>query len=236
MTCLTASVYTPIRCMDPYISKAIGIVTTLSNTLFKYSMRDLEKHLDEDHDIIAAMVIVAKHNCHITTPIHKAAMIYSSDNVLLRILRRVPEESKAAVVNLADATGRSPLHIAAMCGYSDNVETLLKNKADIKQEDAIGNTAMHWAAMASTSAETIATLAAAERSLIDQPNKAKRSPLYLATFHGRIKTVKALIEQGADIKTVDEDLIKKIKTQKKPEDYWYNTYPDIVQILKGQTK
>jgi hypothetical protein len=223
----------------PDVSKEIQLVAQLNDVVQKQCSTYIEKFINQNPTTITALVKLAECDSHINTPLHIAARIYSADNPLLLLLRNIPAQHKNKVVNQPDLTGKSSLFIAAMNGFIDNVITLLEHGADILYQDAAGNTALHWAAMAKNrdiDAEMTIPILISAGAPIDLQNKAGKTPLCLAALQGKKKTVLKLLSLGADASMIDANSIDKIHA-KKSEPGYYATYPsEIIQILDKAIK
>ena len=89
----------------------------------------------------------------------------------------------------------TPLTDAARLGFSQVLECLIKYGALIKQKDATGNTAMHWAAFCGH--EDCVELLARWGANINQMNYLSYSPIMMAAWSGHANCVALLIQLGA---------------------------------------
>lgn len=100
-------------------------------------------------------------------------------------------------VNARDAEGNTPLHLAAVYAGPECVELLLKKGADANARNKFGATALHRAA---TNYDKVKLLVEVGVD-VTAKTKADRSVLTLAARKaGNSKTVKLLLEKGADAK------------------------------------
>ncbi|OWK38274.1 Ankyrin [Fimbriiglobus ruber] len=143
------------------------------------------------------------------------------------LLKRNPDLARATTRN-----GMTALHYAAMAGYFDVVEVLLRYHSDVNALDIRGGTALMGASHAgpwkSEPAEAIIQLlldrnaqvdlfqtAAMGRtgliealldrdgSLIDNPDDRGRTALFHAARNNRFAAIKLLVERGADVNRSD---------------------------------
>uniref|UniRef100_A0A8C9SQD7 Ankyrin repeat domain 28 n=1 Tax=Scleropages formosus TaxID=113540 RepID=A0A8C9SQD7_SCLFO len=134
------------------------------------------------------------------TPLHAAAF---TDHVeCLQLLL-----SHNAQVNAIDASGKTPLMMAAENGQTNAVEVLVSSaKADLTLQDANKNTALHLAC--SKGHETSALLILekiTDRNLINSTNAALQTPLHVAARNGLTVVVQELLGKGASVLAVDEN-------------------------------
>ena len=86
--------------------------------------------------------------------------------------------------NVADRTGKTPLHMAAQGGYLDLVKKLISKGADLNAKTA----------KAPPREDTVFRLAAGEQT-----------PLLLAAKFNHVDVMRALVEAGADVKLKNQD-------------------------------
>jgi hypothetical protein len=120
ITCLAMALHgAHAFCMDT------AVIAQLCDIVLKRGAPYIEKYLDKNPTAIEALVALAQQDIHITTPLHEAARIHSRDDIISAILRRLPENIRAKIVNFTDPQGQTALHIAAMCGFTSNIETIM---------------------------------------------------------------------------------------------------------------
>jgi uncharacterized protein len=96
-------------------------------------------------------------------------------------------------VEWRSAKDESPLMIAALKGYQEQVRKLIARDADVNKT---GWTPLHYAATAGN-VEMIALLLD-ENAYIDAESPNKTTPLMMAAMYGSTPAVRALLEAGAD--------------------------------------
>jgi uncharacterized protein len=96
-------------------------------------------------------------------------------------------------VEWRSAKDESPLMIAALKGYQEQVRKLIARDADVNKT---GWTPLHYAATAGN-VEMIALLLD-ENAYIDAESPNKTTPLMMAAMYGTTPAVRALLEAGAD--------------------------------------
>jgi len=118
----------------------------------------------------------------------------------LATVRRLVD-ANAALANLPDKDGSTPLHLAAAGNYVAIAEYLLEKGAVVDARNADGNTPLH-AAAASDAVSTIELLLR-RRADINAVNTQRSSPLHTAIANGKDRAARLLIERGADLRQQD---------------------------------
>lgn len=99
-----------------------------------------------------------------------------------------------------DKRGNSPLHLASKKGYSDVVERLLKNGADVRNKNEDEETAMH---VASKFGKLMALKkmidCTRDKSIVNDEDEDGGTPLHHAAIAGHTKTLLLLIKSGGHI-------------------------------------
>ncbi|MBI5133387.1 MAG: ankyrin repeat domain-containing protein, partial [Thaumarchaeota archaeon] len=99
---------------------------------------------------------------------------------------------------------KTPLHIAAQCGYDDVAGVLLENSADVNAGDMLGCTPLHLAA--SIGHESMVELLIKNGADVNAKDANGLTPLHLAALYGNNQAVKILIRNDADVNaTVTND-------------------------------
>ena len=90
-------------------------------------------------------------------------------------------------------------------GRLDNIQTLIKNGADIKARDSFGSTLLHFASH-NSKPEVVEFFLKMNEISINLTDINKSTPLMLTCFNGgRLDIMRKFIENGADIKVRDLD-------------------------------
>lgn len=106
-------------------------------------------------------------------------------------------KSRSDLVNSRDATGRTPLHVAALFGKKDVVIVLLANKADVTAKANGGQTPLLWAA--SNGNKDVVALLIENKAEVDAKDNNGWTPLEKAAADGRKEAVELLLANKADI-------------------------------------
>ncbi|XP_063218867.1 uncharacterized protein LOC134529085 [Bacillus rossius redtenbacheri] len=113
------------------------------------------------------------------------------------------------IVNMTDISGNTAMHYAVSHGNFDVVSILLDSKVcNINQPNAAGYTCVMLVSLADICSETHRQVVRRLFQLADVNVRAQQhgqTALMLAVSHGRLDTVKLLIEAGADMNIQDED-------------------------------
>jgi uncharacterized protein len=94
------------------------------------------------------------------------------------------------------AGGRTALGYAASFNNTAMAQLLFDHGARVDARDGFGNTALHWAAENGSMAMMYFLIA--RRATIDAANRQGITPLMVATDHAQPKSMRLLIENGAD--------------------------------------
>lgn len=139
-----------------------------------------------------------------TTPITLAN--YRGHTALVSLLIDAALEQHEDV-NSIDAEKRTMLMYAAFNGDAPSIKKLIAAGADVNAQDAIGTSALMFAASAPDSKESVTLLldAGAQINMVD--SNEHFSALMWAAAEGQIENVKLLLSKGADLtlKDVDSD-------------------------------
>ena len=95
-----------------------------------------------------------------------------------------------------DSYGKTPLIVAALAGYEDLVELLIKHEARLDSKDKLGGAALSYAAKQGHVGVVEILLDAGVN--IDAENRQGLTPLMLAAGEGRLEVVQLLLERNAN--------------------------------------
>ncbi|XP_046445039.1 serine/threonine-protein phosphatase 6 regulatory ankyrin repeat subunit A-like isoform X3 [Daphnia pulex] len=129
------------------------------------------------------------------TAVHVASSCGSADMLLL-LLNYGPD------LNGQDIYQRTPTMLAAK-GHITVLELLLSQCVDLFKRDRNGNTALHYACLASAESAALMLLERIEPELIDSPNAHLRTPLHIAARNGLVVVTQTLLEKGASLTVID---------------------------------
>lgn len=121
-------------------------------------------------------------------------------DAVVEILLEIPGIS----VDSRDATGRTPLIMAARLGEMKILNQLLKSNAVINSEDEEKWTSLSWA-VANGHEQTVEFLLRAPGVCVDHQDGQGRTPFSLAAERGFIQIMHLLIENGADPHVPDNE-------------------------------
>lgn len=105
--------------------------------------------------------------------------------------------SRKKFVNTPNANGTPALHIAALRGHNEAIKLLLHYGADANLKDALGYTALHWAAKCG-SVPCIQTLFA-QKVPLDALGEYERTPLHMSVYNGHAQATIFLLNNRAPI-------------------------------------
>ena len=108
-----------------------------------------------------------------------------------------PLRDMNADMNVKDALGRTPLHIAAEKGYADVVIFLVENGADVNLTDAKGNTPLIFIIHKTGNLEIVKGLLA-KGAVVNAQNRTGETALMYAAWRGHPEIVRLLLEHRAD--------------------------------------
>ena len=101
-------------------------------------------------------------------------------------------------VNLKDAVGRTPLHIAAEKGNMDVAMFLIENGANVNVADVNGNTPLVFIINKTGNLKVIQRLLE-KGARVNLQNRTGETPLMYAAWHGHLAIVQLLLENRADV-------------------------------------
>ena len=132
------------------------------------------------------------------TALHIAAR-YGYDDIV-RALVRAPDVHR----NVRDDYGYTPLHKAAYYGMEQSTQLLIDAGADINIADNDQCTALHIAARYGYH-DIIGALVRAPHVNLNVRDDHGDTPLHKAAYYGMERSVRLLIDAGADINIADHD-------------------------------
>lgn len=106
----------------------------------------------------------------------------------------------ASWISLKDASGNSPLHIAAALGSLPITELLLSEGADINATNTELNTPLHAAIQ--NGRDEVSIFLIKNGADLNKHNASGYTPLHSAALHNRRAIAEALISKGADIESL----------------------------------
>ncbi|MBA3996461.1 MAG: hypothetical protein C0489_05145 [Candidatus Accumulibacter sp.] len=131
-----------------------------------------------------------------------------------------------AEINVTDALGRTPLHMAGFYGRPRTTELLLARGADIGARDRVGMTPLHAAVLDGT--YQVVDLLLGKGADINAASDSGMTPLHLAASTGQPKVIRLLLQHGANPNSKDKD-------GKTPQDYAArNAHPKTLALLQQQ--
>jgi len=105
-------------------------------------------------------------------------------------------------INALDNMFRTPLHWAAVFGYSTIVSMLLNGKADASSSDSVGATPLHYAAV-NNFAETVGVFLS-HPYVKDEVDSEGRSAFLWAASSGADDSIRCFVEHGVDLMQADK--------------------------------
>ena len=133
------------------------------------------------------------------TPLHLAAVNGSTD--IISVLLAV----KGININAKDRDGDTPLHLAALQGSVDSVQALLAKGALPELRNAFGASSLHLAAKPEVVALFLKDKTTADKQkLLASRDNQGRTPLHWGAGLGNLPVVNSLLDQGAEVQSVDD--------------------------------
>jgi ankyrin repeat protein len=145
--------------------------------------------------LITIAILLAVVSGAVADGIHSAAAEGQTDRVKALL------EKDAALVNLADETGRTPLHWACRDEFPELVALLVESGADVDALDDNGIAPLHSAAARGYS--DVATYLLDHGAAVDPVSYNGNTPLHFAGIYGAAAAAAVLLERGADTEARD---------------------------------
>ncbi|GFS41325.1 transient receptor potential cation channel subfamily A member 1 homolog [Trichonephila inaurata madagascariensis] len=117
---------------------------------------------------------------------------------LMTLLKLGNSTALVDLVNRCDHYDNSPLHIAALKGYSDVTEILLKNGAEIERKNEHEQTPLHLASKHGH-VDVASLFIKHNKTIVSTEDENANTPLHLAALWGHINMVCNLLNAGANI-------------------------------------
>ncbi|GAB1607428.1 transient receptor potential cation channel subfamily A member 1 homolog [Argonauta hians] len=136
----------------------------------------------------------------------KTAVFLASEENHENVLKKLVEyPGMKDQIHVSDQYGNRPLHVAAREGYTAIVMILLNHGADIMACNDDEESAIHLAAKHGRT-NVVRALVKAEKSVVKSEDEDSNTPLHIAAINGHDKVGEILIEFGADVSAVNNNL------------------------------
>ncbi|OAA48655.1 Ankyrin repeat-containing domain protein [Metarhizium rileyi] len=126
-------------------------------------------------------------------------LIWASENGRCQLVKVLLEQNAGLVAR--DASGNTPLFIAARRGHGDVVRVLLEEAVDRTERDAEGNTPL-WVAVCEGHVNVVQVFLD-NGADVDEPNSKRETPLMEAVRRGHSNVVRVLLENNANVEARD---------------------------------
>jgi ankyrin repeat protein len=133
-----------------------------------------------------------------STPL-QSALARGLQNTAMLILRK----EGGSVINMADRSGKTPLHEAAEGGYVIIMKFMLRFQVDLNPRNYEGISPLHLAAH--NGQKGIALMLGRKGADVDIRDKDGLTPLHYAVIDGHMDVVETLVKYGATVNEVDND-------------------------------
>ena len=111
-----------------------------------------------------------------------------------------------AEVNAFARRDNTPLMLACKYGHLNAVSSLIEHGAKVNLQDAIGNTAVHYALSCSNGSPEVLSRLMRDRAAVNSAcTRYNSTPLMIACQYGHMNAVTFLIEHGANMDLQDQD-------------------------------
>ena len=126
-------------------------------------------------------------------------------------------------VNAKCDEGRSPLHVASLCGYVDSARILLNHGAHVNAQNNMDWTPLHSASLRGY--VKVAQLLLEHEADLNARNTNHETPLYLASRGGHLEIVQLLLDHGVDVNA-------RTRYDRTPfQAATHNEFDDVAQLL-----
>jgi ankyrin repeat protein len=133
------------------------------------------------------------------TALHAAVLCSQLGAVSVLLEAAAASDADAAIANLADPSGQTPLHMAAERGLMSVMELLLSHGADIKRHDGAGRTAIHICSSLGHRKCLAVLLDHSGDSLIEETDNFGQTALHTAADNGQLSCTRLLLETAAEV-------------------------------------
>ena len=133
------------------------------------------------------------------TALHAAVLSAQLGSASVLLDAASESDADAVIVNLADPSGQTPLHIATEKGLMSMIELLLSHGAEIDRKDGYGRTALHIASALGHKKCLAVLLDFSHDSLFNDQDSLGNTPLHCAADNGHLSCAKLLLESATDV-------------------------------------
>lgn len=141
--------------------------------------------------------------------------------------------ARGADVNERGFGGRTPLHFAAVVGYTNVAELLITKGADVNAKDDDNSPPLIEAAAGGYA--DVAKLLIAKGADVNAKNQNGATPLHLAAIMGHKHTVELLVTKGAGVNARDRNGMTPLHWVKRGHRAWVKRGHNTIFGLSGDT-
>ncbi|XP_014772761.1 transient receptor potential cation channel subfamily A member 1 homolog [Octopus bimaculoides] len=134
-----------------------------------------------------------------------AIYLASEENKTLVLKKLLEYPGMKDQVHANDQYGNRPLHVAAKEGFTEIVMILLSHGADIMATNDDEETPIHLASKFGRT-NVVRALVKADKSVVKSEDEDSNTPLHIAALHGHDKVGEILINFGADVGAVNNNM------------------------------
>ncbi|CAI9718034.1 transient receptor potential cation channel subfamily A member 1 homolog [Octopus vulgaris] len=136
----------------------------------------------------------------------KTAIYLASEENKASVLKKLLEyPGMKDQVHVNDQYGNRPLHVAAQEGFTEIVMILLSHGADIMATNDDEETPIHLASKFGRT-NVVRALVKADKTVVKSEDEDSNTPLHIAALHGHDKVGEILINFGADVGAVNNNM------------------------------